>query len=196
MTQEPERTLVQLSQQGDLQAFNELVLSYEKLVFNMAARMLSDAAAAEDATQEAFISAFRNIRKFRGDNFRAWLLRIAANACHDQLRSPRRRREVSLDASVADSHFDVPSNLESPENYALRQELGHEIQRGLATLPDDQRLVLVLIDLQGLSYEEAAASTGSSLGTVKSRLSRARARLRDHMLQRRELLPQEFRLSR
>ena len=161
MTQEPDRTLVQLSQQGDLQAFNELVLSYEKLAFNMAARMLSDAAAAEDATQEAFISAFRNIRKFRGDNFRAWLLRIVANACNDQLRSPRRRREVSLDASVADSHFDVPSNLESPENYALRQELGKEIQRGLATLPDDQRLALVLIDLQGLSYEEAAASTGA-----------------------------------
>ena len=195
MTQEPERTLVQLSKQGDLQAFNELFLSYEKLVYNMSARMLSDATA-EDATQEAFISAFRNIRKFRGDNFRAWLLRIAANACHDQLRSPRRRREVSLDATMADSYFDVPSGLESPENYALRQELGHEIQRGLATLPDDQRLALVLIDLQGLSYEEAAASTGSSLGTVKSRLSRARARLRDHMLQRRELLPQEFRLSK
>ena len=195
MSEVSETQLVGLAQKGDLEAFNELVRRYEKLVFNVAARLLSDSASAEDVTQETFISAYNNIGKFRGGSLKSWFLRIASNGCYDYMRTPRYRREVSLDASVDDSHFDVPSSLESPESYVQRRELGREIQTGLATLPEDQRTVLVLIDLQEQSYDEVAQATGASLGTVKSRLSRARAKLRDHLMQKRELLPQKFRLT-
>ena len=103
--------------------------------------------------------------------------------------------ETSLDASMSEG-FDVPSREESPEEHAMRGELRLEIQRGLGSLPEDQRLAVTLVDLQGLSYEEAADTVGVSLGTLKSRLSRGRFRLRDYLLKRPELLPEEFRLSK
>jgi RNA polymerase sigma-70 factor (ECF subfamily) len=180
-----EGDLILRSKEGDLDAFNQLVEKYQRQVYNLALRMLSNAPAAEDATQEALLSAFKGMGKFRGGNFRAWLLRIVANACRDHLRSWRRRPATSLDALVLEPDRHAPS----PEDYALRRELGEEIGKALVALPADQRLAVILYDIQGLSYEEIAQVMNSSLGTVKSRLSRGRARLRQIMAQYMEPLP-------
>lgn len=194
-----EADLITRSQKGDVGAFNHLVLAHQEAVYNVALRILSNPTAAEDVTQEAFVSAFQSIRGFRGGAFRVWLLRIVTNACYDTLRSQKRRPTVSLDAPIGedDGAIDLgsvlPSFAESPEEYALRRDVQYQIQQGLLTLPTDQRIAVVLSDIQGLNYEEIAAATDSSLGTVKSRLSRGRARLRDY-LRERELLPSTVRL--
>ena len=185
--------LVGRSQVGDLAAFNAIVERYQAQVVNVSARILGDRASAEDVTQETFISAYRSIGKFRGGSLRAWLLRIASNLRIDAIRSSRRRPEQSLDAALEDTGFEVASPGESPEQAVIRGELGAEIQRSIVSLPHDQRVVLVLVDVQGLSYDEAAEAVGASLGTVKSRLSRARVRVREHLMTRRELLPDKFR---
>ena len=192
---EPEDAeLVSRSQEGDLGAFNMIVERYRSQVFNVAARILGNPTSAEDVTQEAFISAYRAIGKFRGGILRAWLIRIAVNASRDFLRASRRRPQESLDRALLNPSFQVPSGDASPEQQAIRGELAAEIHRAILSLAEDQRTVLVLVDVRGLSYEEAADATGASLGTVKSRLSRARARARDYLMQHRELLPEEFRL--
>ena len=188
-----ESELVQRSQGGDLEAFNVIVERYQSQVFNLAARILGNRASAEDVVQEAFISAHKAIGRFRGGSLRAWLLRIVSNASLDHIRTLRRRREESLDQAELDVGFQPPSRGEGPEQQAIRMELGAELQRAIISLPPDQRAVLVLVDVQGLSYEEAAQSVGVSVGTVKSRLSRARVRARDYLRQRRELLPEEYR---
>lgn len=189
-----DRELISQSQAGDLDLFNQLVEKYQGQVYNLALRMLGNAEAAADATQDTFLSAYRAIGSFRGGNFRAWLLRIAANSCRDQLRAARRRPASSLDLILqSESPPPLADKAESPEDYALRRELGTAINDGLAFLPAEQRVVVILSDIQGLSYEDVAQATGSSLGTVKSRLSRGRERLRDYLLQQRELLPPKFR---
>jgi RNA polymerase sigma-70 factor (ECF subfamily) len=191
-----ERALIKAARKGDTQAFNQLVRAYQGLAYNVAFRILGDAEAAADATQDAFLSAFQAVSGFRGGSFKAWLLRIVTNACYDQLRRKQRRPTNSLEALLiepeASSFF--TDGRESPEEYALRQELGRTIQQGLQTLPPDQRITLVLSDIQGLSYQEIAEVTQVSLGTVKSRLSRGRARLRDYLLAQEELLPARYRL--
>lgn len=184
-----EQQLVQASRAGDLGSFNSLVEKYQTQAYNVACRTTGDPALAEDATQEAFISAFRNISQFRGENFRAWLLRIVINSCYDILRRRKREREVSLEVIEENPGSTIPSPEESPERYAMRQELARHIQKGLDALPKDQRSVLVLVDVQGLPYEEAAQALACNVGTVKSRLSRARAAMRAYLSQHKELLP-------
>jgi RNA polymerase sigma-70 factor (ECF subfamily) len=192
---EPE--LVSRSKSGDVEAFNLLVEQYQRLVYNLALRMLGNSEAAEDASQDTFLSAYKAIGKFRGGSFKSWVLRIAANSCHDKLRVARRYRVVSLDTLLLEiDELPQANNTESPEDYTLRRELGRFLNEGLAHLPEDQRLVVILSDVQGLSYEEVAQATGSSLGTVKSRLNRGRTRLRDFLLKREELLPSKFRLNK
>lgn len=189
-----EQELISRSQSGDIQAFNDLVELYQRQVYNLALRMLGSAETAEDATQDTFVSAYRAIAGFRGGSFKAWILRIAANSCRDKLRVSRRASIVSLDNLMEEvGDFIADDKTESPEDYAQRRELGRLLDGSLARLPEDQRLVVVLSDIQGLTYEEIAQVIGISLGTVKSRLSRARLRLRELLLQRRELLPDEFR---
>ncbi len=180
-----EGDLILASKKGDLDSFNQLVERYQREVYNLALRMLGNSQAAEDATQEAFISAFRGIARFRGGNFRAWLLRIVANACRDQLRLLRRRPTIPLDALVLEADRDTPS----PEDYALRRELGEQIAKALADLLPDQRLAVILCDIEGLSYEEIAQAMNCSLGTVRSRISRGRGRLRRHLAEHGELSP-------
>jgi len=181
------------ARRGDLAAFNELVLEYQGLVFNVCLRMLGDWGAAEDAAQEAFVSAWRNLKSMRGDQFRSWLLRIASNVCLDELRRRRRRAADSLETALAGGvpHPQDPDPL--PESAALGAELRAGIEDGLMQLPEDQRLAVVLCDIEGLAYEEIARVTGANVGTVKSRLSRGRARLRELLLARPELLPAQFR---
>jgi RNA polymerase sigma-70 factor (ECF subfamily) len=191
-----EPDLIARSQDGDVQAFNLLVERYQNRLYGLSYRMLNDADAASDATQDSFVSAFRNIRRYRGGSFLAWLLRITTNTCYDQLRARKRRPQVSLDAFDSEAD-EVPRQFtdpgEAPDDRSVRDELGRELERQLQLLPDDQRLVVVLSDIQGYSYDEIANVTGWPLGTVKSRLSRGRMHLRD-ALRAGELLPAHYRL--
>jgi len=189
-----EALLTERARTGDLAAFNALVEMYQDVVYRLCLRMLASIPAAEDVTQDVFLSAYRRIDSFRGGVFRAWLLRIAANACTDELRRRRHRPQVSLDgAGDDDSPLHLVDGSESPEESLLRRELRSHIQAGLMALPLDQRVVVVLCDVQGLTYEEISEVLNVSLGTVKSRLSRGRARLREILLRQRELLPHPFR---
>ena len=194
-----EQASIHAAQQGDVAAFNQLVRAYQTQVFRTAYRVLSDQAAAEDAAQDAFISAFKHIRAYRGGSFKAWLLRIVTNACYDQLRVKQRRPTSSLDAMLLDPDNPAPgadrAAPETPQDVAERNELGEAIQRGLATLPSDQRVTLVLIDIEGLNYDEAADAMQTNVGTVKSRLSRARAAMRDFLVKQVELVPARYRLT-
>ena len=184
-----EARALEAAQRGDVVAFNQLVLQYQGVVYNVALRTLGNAEDAADVSQEAFISAFRAIRDFRGGSFKSWLLRITVNGCYDLLRRRQRRPTSSLDELTDESDGDVgpPDRALGPEAAALGAETAHVIEEALATLPEDQRALVVLCDVQGLSYEEAAEVTDVALGTVKSRLSRARARLRDYLRERGEL---------
>ncbi|MGD9145630.1 MAG: sigma-70 family RNA polymerase sigma factor [Anaerolineae bacterium] len=191
-----EQALIASAREGDVRAFNQLVMLYQSMVYNVAYRILSDPDAASDATQDAFLSAFKAMGKFRGGSFKAWLLRIVTNACYDQLRVKQRRPTSSLDDLPVESDHSpyLHDPAEKPDEFVERQELNHMIQVAISTLPVEQRMVVVLSDVQGLSYQEIAQATGLSLGTVKSRLSRGRAKLRDYLVEQRELLPSRYRL--
>jgi len=195
-----EATLIELSRQGDLQAFNQLVSAYQGPVYNLCLRMLGSQQPAEDVTQEAFISAFRNVGRMRGPSVKSWLLRIASNACIDELRRRQRHPQVSIDyrrdGEEDETSFDVPDRTPGPEQLAVRQELRSALQAELLELPPDQRLAVVLCDIEGLAYEEIAAAMGTSAGTVKSRISRGRARLREALQKKPELFGDLIRHTR
>jgi RNA polymerase sigma-70 factor (ECF subfamily) len=193
-----EKALIAAAQQGDTTAFNRLVLQYQDLAYTVAYRIMNHPDAAADAAQEAFISAYKGLSRFRGGSFRAWLMRIVTNACYDELRRRKRRPQSPLEAlygEVPMPSSSSNSSPESPEEHVQRQELGQLLQGGIALLPDDQRLALVLSDVQGFSYQEISEIMGVPRGTVKSRLHRARARLRDYLQEREELLPLRYRLA-
>lgn len=193
-----EASLIAAAQQGKIDAFNELVLTYQHQVYNLAYRILGDPASAADATQEAFISAFHSISRFRGGSFKSYLLRIVSNGCYDELRRRKRRPTTSFENFGEVSEEANPALIngdEGPEEYAERQEIARVIQAGIEALPPDQRITLVLSDVQGLSYLEIAEATEVSLGTVKSRLARARGKLRDYLRSQGELLPARYRLE-
>lgn len=181
--------LAERARQGELDAFNALVGRYQRPVFGLCLRMLSSPAAAEDAAQDAFISAWRGIGGYRGGSFQAWMLRIAGNQCRDELRKRKRRPSDSLDSMIEAEGDGVapPSRERSPEGQALGSETARVIQQGLQTLREEQRMAVLLSDVQGLAYAEIAESMGTSVGTVKSRISRGRARLREFLSERGEL---------
>lgn len=190
-----ESALITAARRGNREAFNELVIHYQGLAYNVAYRVLGDADAAADATQDAFLSAYRAMARFRGGSFRSWLMRIVTNACYDQLRVKKRRPTTSIDEDEDPDReeWNVDPG-ERPEAFVVRQELGQAIQRGLEILPPDQRTAVVLSDIQGMSYEEIAEMMNTSLGTVKSRLNRGRRKLRDYLIENVELLPARYRL--
>ena len=195
-----EQELIQAARAGDLDSFNHLVLDYEGLAYNVALRLLGDPAAAEDATQDAFISAYRNLKRYRGGSFKAWLMRIVTNGCYDELRRQARKPIAALEGKSQDGEeIESPSWLsdpgESPEELAQRVELGEAIQDCLRRLELDFRTALVLVDVQGLDYAEAAAAMDKPLGTLKSRLARGRQRMQDCLRGFEELLPTRYRLS-
>lgn len=194
-----EPDMIAAAQQGDVPSFNQLVRAYQSIVYHTAYRVLGDGDAASDATQDAFVNAYKNIRSFRGGSFKAWMLRIVTNTCYDQLRAKKRKPTASLDALLVDPDNPAPglgeAQEESPHDRAERSELAYWIDKGLQTLPHDQRITLVLSDIDGFAYEEIAIATDTNVGTVKSRLSRARAHMREFLMQQQELLPDSFRLK-
>ncbi|MEJ5223157.1 MAG: sigma-70 family RNA polymerase sigma factor [Anaerolineales bacterium] len=195
-----ENALIHDAQRGDLDAFNRLVLTYQTALYNTALRILGDEDLAADATQEAFISAFRALNSYRGGSFKAWLLRTVTNACYDELRRQKRRPTTPLEpATEDDDEMESPRWLAdssmSPEEISEADELEHAIQHCLNALPVDFRAVVVMADIQGLDYTEIAAAIRTPLGTIKSRLARARLRLRECLQDFWELLPAQFRLQ-
>ena len=195
-----ENALIKDAQSGNLEAFNNLVLTYQDMVFNTAARILGDDDLAADATQEAFISAFHSINAYRGGSFRSWLLRTVTNKCLDELRRKKRHPSTALEPEMEDgSENESPKWLAdpgpSPEEQMNQAELEHAIQHCLENLPSEFKAVVILADIQGLDYEEVATAVRKPLGTIKSRLARARLRLRDCLQGFRELLPTAFRLE-
>jgi len=195
-----EAQLILDAQHGDLDAFNRLILAYQDRVYNQAFRVLGETQSADDATQEAFISAYKNIRSFRGGSFRAWLLRIVTNACYDELRRKKRRPTTPLEpVDDAGDEIESPHWIadpgESPEDKIARAELAEAIQACLNQLTEDFRVVVVLVDVQGLDYLEAAQVIGKPLGTIKSRLARARNRMKECLQGFWELLPHSMRLD-
>lgn len=195
-----ETALISEAQHGDLDAFNTLVLRYQDAVFNAARRILGEDELAADATQEAFISAFRGLNGFRGGSFKAWLLRTVTNAAYDELRRRKRRPTTPLEPDVDEGDgLDEPRWLAdpslSPEESLEAHELEHAMEHCLGDLPAEYRAVVVMADIEGLDYLEVAAAVRVPLGTVKSRLARARLRLRECLRSFEELLPAMFRLE-
>jgi len=196
-----ETALINSAQKGDLDAFNTLILHYQDVVFNTALRILGDEDSAQDAAQEAFISAFKSITTFRGGSFKAWILRTVTNACYDELRRQKRRPTTPLEPETNDGEeIDSPKWLADPHmtpaEKAEADEIEHAIQHCLDALPVEFRSVVVLADIQGMDYTEVAAAARVPLGTIKSRLARARLRLRECLRSFEELLPASFRLDR
>jgi RNA polymerase sigma-70 factor (ECF subfamily) len=199
--QATERALVEKGQRGDRAAFNRLVEQHQSGAYALALRMVGDAEAAADITQDAFFAAYRALASFKGGSFRAWLYRIVSNGCFDHFRTQARRPTTSLEAALGDerdgespgmgSGSRLPSALIDaswdPEGIALRAEQIEQIEAALQKLAPEQRLALILSDIQGLPYEEIARVTNASLGTVKSRIARARGHLRGILARRGEL---------
>jgi len=181
LTREEENRIVQKVLKGDVNAFETLVLAYEKNVYNIALRMTGNSEDASDMTQEAFIKAYNSLQSFRGDSkFSVWLYRIATNVCLDFLRSRSRKPTVSL--SVEDNEgeevqLDVADESQSPELLLDRQMTRESVRRGLETLSPEYRQILLLREIQGLSYDEISQALGLEVGTVKSRIFRARKKL-------------------
>jgi RNA polymerase sigma-70 factor (ECF subfamily) len=191
--------LIEEAKKGDLDAFNRLVLAYQTRVYNLAFRILGDEPAAEDTAQTTFLVAYQKLNGFRGGSFIAWLLRIATNQCYDTLRYNKRHPTTQLEPT--DDEDDSPESpswmadrSNQPEDTFDRVELDHAIQHCLSALPTEYRAVAILVDVQGLDYDTAAAIIKTPLGTIKSRLARARLRLRECLSGVWELLPASIRL--
>ena len=195
-----EQALISDAQAGSLDAFNTLILHYQDSVFNTALRILGDEDQAADAAQDTFISAFKAIKSFRGGSFKAWLMRTVTNACYDELRRKKRRPTTPLEPETDDGEeMDSPRWLAdpnmTPDQVAEADELEHAIQHCLDNLPLEFKTVVVMADIQGMDYTEVASSVRIPLGTVKSRLARARLRLQECLQGFAELLPASFRLE-
>lgn len=179
--------LIERAKQGDLSSFNELVLTYQDVVYRQAFWILHDEKAAEDATQEAFLRAYLNLKLFHGGPFRPWILKITTNYCLDQLRHEKIRPTTPIE-----QYNEEGEEIESPaylidsgvsiEELVERSDQEKAILDCINRLPSEYRVAIIMVDLQGLDYSEASNTLGVPLGTFKSRLSRARCQVRD-MLQ-------------
>jgi RNA polymerase sigma-70 factor (ECF subfamily) len=195
-----EQALINAAQHGDLNAFNALILRYQNLLFGIALRMLNDEDVASDAVQEALISAFSKLNSFRGGSLRSWLARVTVNACYDEMRRKRRQREVPMEQfnmegeEVEDMSWMIDPAAR-PEEQHESFELENAIQRSLGKLTPAYREVLILVDIEGLSYEEASMAARVPVGTVKSRLARARMQMRCNLQGFQDILPAQYSLG-
>ena len=192
-----EQALIKAAQHGDLNAFNALILRYQNLLFGIALRMLNDEDVASDAVQEALISAFSKLNSFRGGSLRSWLARVTVNACYDEMRRKRRQREVPMEQfnmegeEVEDMSWMIDPAARPEERYESF-ELESAIQLSLNQLTPAYREALILVDIEGLSYEEASIAARVPVGTVKSRLARARLQMRINLQGYPDILPAQY----
>ncbi len=181
MTREQELAVIRRVQRGDANAFEYLVAAYEKNVYNLALRMTGSPEDAEDMAQEAFLKAYSSLDSFRGDSkFSVWLYRIVSNVCLDFLRRQKKRQSFSLsmeDDDGEETELELPDLSRLPEEELEKKLTRDAVRRGLAQLPEDARQILLLREIQGLSYEEIGETLGLEPGTVKSRIFRARKKL-------------------
>lgn len=190
--------LVEQAVNGDVNAFNGLVLRYQDRIYSIAYRIMGEPDGAADMTQDAFINAYRKLDTYRGGSFVGWMGRIVTNTCYDELRKRRRRPQTAfedLPGGDADDGPPIASDSITPEEAALQSDLQQAIADCIRALNDDQRVVMVLSDIQHQSYQEIAETMNLNIGTVKSRLSRARVSVRNCLQAVQELLPPEFRLG-
>lgn len=179
--------LIQLFQNGKEEVFEEIVYRYQKKVYNTTYRMMGNHEDANDLAQEAFLRVYRNLKRFQGKaSFSTWLFTITSNICRDELRKRQRRlktHSLSDPIQVKDGEIerDIPDNSMTPEEHSINQELRDQIQTVLDDLPSEQKEVIVLRELQGFSYEEISEITDVAIGTVKSRISRARRNMRTEL---------------
>lgn len=174
-----DRALVEQALAGELDAFNRLVELYQDYLYAMTLRTVRDQDIAEDAVQEAFLSAYRNLDRFSGTSFRSWLTSIAMNAARDILRK-RKRRPAEPYPDWEDQSWQPPApEAETPENVSLVRQQRRALARAMAGITDDQRAAIILFDVQGYDYAEIAEMTDVSVGTVKSRIHRGRVALRE-----------------
>ena len=190
-----------LDRSGNTHCYNCIIESMQTQAYNLARRMLDDWSLAEDAVQESFVSGYRAFHQFRGDNLNAWVMRIVANTCRDMLRSRKARSTIPLDP-ISSAQDDPTAPLRQPTSHPpeslrkttqFRRNWPGQSKRAWDSLPEEQRLAVLLVDVQGMDYEEAASAMDCSLGTVKSRLSRGRGQLRTFLRNTGELLPDLFR---
>lgn len=186
-----DQDLIKKANSGNLDAFEKLVAKYEKKVYSVAYRFCGSHTDARDLAQEAFLKIYKGLPGFRGDaSFSTWVYHITANVCRDELRRRQRDKTVILEewplekANV--SGKELADSLNNPESSLLQQELRDDIQQLLNALSGEQRFILVMREIEGFSYEEMAVQLGCNLGTVKSRLSRARQAFKEKYLARRE----------
>ena len=195
-----ENSLIISAQHGDMDSFNELVLNYQDMLYRIALRVVHDECIAEDALQEAMIHAFRHIRSFRGGNFKSWLARVTVNACYDELRRGKRHDGIPLELFTSEGdEVESPDwmrdPVSGPEERAEQSELQRALHQCIKSLVPDYRLMVILVDMEGMSYEEAAYVAHVPVGTVKSRLARARMQIRKSLQSYRSLLPAFYQID-
>lgn len=177
--------LARLVLEGNRRAFDELVLLHKRFVFNLCYRLLGDYDDADDCAQEVFVKVFRSLKSFKFESsFKTWLYRVTTNTCKTKLNSLEyrlRKRKTRLDIADEDDpkHVEIINGKQSPEDALKRKEIGQMIQEAVDKLPAEQKLIVVLRDMEGRSYEEIMEIMGCKMGTVKSKLSRARHQLRN-----------------
>ncbi len=184
-----DQELIKLCKQGDRQAFNELVEKYQERVVNIAYGLLSNKEDAYDAAQETFIKVYRSINSFaEKSSFNTWIYRILSNVCKDMLRKRQRSvKVISIHGEDNDEKpHDIPDTNPTPEETVERNELHHQVWSALHELKTEYREIIVYFDMQGLSYEEVSVALGIPIGTVKSRLNRARCALKKILYQNKE----------
>ncbi len=192
-----EQQLLERSKAGDVAAFEELIEAYQKKIFNLAFRIVQNYDDAADLAQEALIRIFRSIANFREQSsFSTWIYRITTNVCLDEIRKKKNARVLSLDEEIhmedGEMKRQIMSDDPQPDEVAEREELRRLIDDAIKSLPEDQRLVLTLRDIQGLSYEEISKILDCPGGTVKSRINRARQALKNVLYDKRELLSEDY----
>ena len=198
--QDGELRLIKFAQRGDVEAFNLLALKYQDMLFRVSLRITNDACAAEDATQNALIQAFQNIQSFRGGSFKSWLARVAVNASYDELRRMRRHTSQPLeqynqDGEEIESPVWMMDFSARPDELSENNELQSALQRCIRSLVPDYRLIVILVDIEGMSYEEASRVARVPVGTVKSRLARARMQLRSALRKMDGLIPAMYQVE-
>lgn len=182
-----EEKLIGRAARGDVSAFNELLAIHEKKMYAVCLRMCGNHEDAQDCLQEAMLRVYSAISGFKGQSsFSTWLYRVTMNTCLDELRRRKAKPTTSLD-TLLDSGWSPSDDYDTPEHHAIQRENNSEIQKTIRELPDDMRSVIVLRDIQGFSYEEIADMLETNVGTIKSRISRGRKKLREKILNKSEL---------
>jgi RNA polymerase sigma-70 factor (ECF subfamily) len=195
-----ETSLIISAQHGDMEAFNTLILKHQDMLYRIALRIIHDECVAEDALQEAMVHAFRHIKSFRGGNFKSWLARVTVNASYDELRRGKRHNGIPLEAYTSEgdeveSPDWIRDPVTGPQERAEESELKRALQSCIKSLIPDYRLMVILVDIEGMSLEEAAFVARVPVGTVKSRLARARMQLRKSLQGYRGLLPSAYQMD-